>query len=155
MSEPQKQIEPPTSTPAIEVTRTYLEMRNPSELNGAKLDDPMIRIDEQPDCSIELFRFLYAKVGENYHWIDRLLWTDEEIVAYLNRPEISVWLMTYEGARGIFRTAQVRRRIDRDCLFWFARQIYRTRIRQAPADLRSRTSLDRWSKSRVAPYLHG
>lgn len=84
---------------AIEVTRTYLEMRDPFELNGAKLDDPLIRIDQQPDCSIELFRFLYAEVGENYHWTDRLPWTDEQIVDYLNQPEISLWLMTYDGER--------------------------------------------------------
>ena len=81
----------------IEVTRTYLEMRNPSELNGAKVSDPSIQIEAQPDCSIELFRHLYAEVGKNYHWIDRLPWTDEEIVAHLNKPENSIWLMTCDG----------------------------------------------------------
>lgn len=82
--------------PTIEVTRTYLEMRNPSDLRGAKLDNPSINIDQQTDCSIELFRFLYVEVGKNYHWIDRLPWTDEDIRAYLAQPEISVWLMTYD-----------------------------------------------------------
>jgi GNAT superfamily N-acetyltransferase len=81
----------------IEVTRTYLEMRNPSELNGAKVSDPSIQIEAQPHCSIELFRDLYAEVGKNYHWIDRLPWTDEEIVAHLNKPENSIWLMTCDG----------------------------------------------------------
>lgn len=81
----------------IEVTRTYLEMRDPSELNGAKLDDPRIEIEEQPDCSVELFRFLYAEVGKNYHWTDRLPWTDEQIVAHLNQPENSIWLMICDG----------------------------------------------------------
>jgi GNAT superfamily N-acetyltransferase len=88
-------------TPAatIEVTRTYLEMRDPSALRGAKLDDPAIRIEPQRDCSVELFRFLYVEVGKNYHWIDRLPWTDDDIRAYLARPEISVWLMTYDQER--------------------------------------------------------
>ena len=81
----------------IEVTRTYLEMRDSSELNGAKLDDPRIEIEEQRECSIELFRFLYVEVGQNYHWIDRLSWTDEQIVAHLNKPENSIWLMTCDG----------------------------------------------------------
>jgi GNAT superfamily N-acetyltransferase len=81
----------------IEVTRTYLEMRNPSELNGAKVADPSIKIIERPDCSIELFRELYAEVGKNYHWIDRLPWTDEQIVAHLDKPENSIWLMTCDG----------------------------------------------------------
>src|ERR1041385_2912413 len=87
----------------IEVTRTYLEMRDPSELNGAKLDHPLIKIELQRDCSIELFRFLYVEVGQNYHWVDRLPWTDEQIVAHLNKPENSIWLMTYDGeAAGYF-----------------------------------------------------
>jgi len=84
----------PAST--IEVTRTYLEMRNPSDLRGAKLDDPSIKIEQQRDCSVELFRFLYVEVGKNYHWVDRLPWTDDDIHAYLKRPEISLWLMTYD-----------------------------------------------------------
>ncbi len=79
----------------MEVTRTYLEMRDRSELRGAKLADPLIRIEEQTDYSIELFRFLYVEVGKNYHWVDRLPWTDEQITDYLTQPEISLWLMTY------------------------------------------------------------
>ena len=94
---------PLTPMPAIQATRTYLEMRDSSELRGAKLDDPLIRIEEQPDCSIELFRFLYVEVGKNYHWVDRLPWTDEQIIDYLKQPEISLWLMSYhEEPAGYF-----------------------------------------------------
>lgn len=88
-----------TTATSIEVTRTYLEMREPSELNGAKLDDPEIQIEVQRDCSVELFRFLYVEVGKNYHWIDRLPWTDEDIRAHLAQPEVTVWLMTYGAER--------------------------------------------------------
>ena len=87
------------SAPAtIEVTRTYLEMRDHSELQAARSDDPRIRIEQLPDCAPSFYRHLYVEVGKNYHWVDRLPWTDEEIAAYLNRPEISLWLMTYDEA---------------------------------------------------------
>ena len=85
--------------PTTKVTRTYLEMRDPSEPQAAKLDDPLIRIELQKDCSVELFRWLYVEVGKNYHWIDRLPWTDDDIRAHLAQPEISVWLMTYDEER--------------------------------------------------------
>jgi ribosomal protein S18 acetylase RimI-like enzyme len=85
-----------TTATHIEVTRTYLEMRDRFELNGAKLDDQKILLEHLDDCSVELFRFLYAEVGKNYYWTDRLPWTDEEIAKYLLQPEISLWLMTYE-----------------------------------------------------------
>jgi len=86
-----------TATTTLQVTRTYLEMRSPSDLQSARSDDPLIQIEQQHNCSIELFRFLYAEVGKNYHWIDRLPWTDEQIVEHLARRENSIWLMTYDG----------------------------------------------------------
>jgi len=84
---------------ATEVTRTYLEMRDPSELRPALLDDPLLKIEEQHNFSVELFRFLYVEVGKNYHWIDRLPWTDEDIREYLAQREITVLLMTYGDER--------------------------------------------------------
>ena len=87
-----------TQRKSIEVTRTYLEMRDPSELRPARSDDPRIRIEQLQDCAPSLYRHLYVEVGKNYQWIDRLPWTDEEIAAHLNQPEISLWLMTCEEA---------------------------------------------------------
>lgn len=78
----------------IEVTRTYLEMRDPSELQAARTDDPRVRIEQLLDCSPSFYRHLYVEVGRNYHWTDRLPWTEEEIVAHLSQPEITLWLMT-------------------------------------------------------------
>jgi GNAT superfamily N-acetyltransferase len=82
---------------AVEVTRTYLEMRQKSELRPEHSDDSLIRIEQQRDCSVELFRSLYVEVGRNYHWIDRLPWSDPKIADHLRQPEISLWLMTYDG----------------------------------------------------------
>jgi ribosomal protein S18 acetylase RimI-like enzyme len=86
----------PVST--IEVTRTYLEMRDPAELQAARSDDPRIRIEQMHDCPASFFRYLYVEVGQSYHWIDRLPWTDEDIVAHLNKPETSLWVLTDDGA---------------------------------------------------------
>ena len=86
-----------TATSLIEVTRTYLEMRDRAELNPARNNDPLIKIEWQRNCSIELFRDLYREVGKNYFWIDRLTWTDEQIKTYLQQADVSWWLMTYDG----------------------------------------------------------
>src|SRR2546421_3868004 len=37
----------------MEVTRTYLEMRAPADFRPARNDDPLIKIELQPDCSGE------------------------------------------------------------------------------------------------------
>jgi GNAT superfamily N-acetyltransferase len=86
------------TTSTMEVTRTYLEMREPAQLQAARCDDPRVGVEQIHDCAASLFRYLYVEVGRDYHWIDRLPWTDEDIVAHLNRPEISFWLMTDDGA---------------------------------------------------------
>ena len=52
----------------IEVTRTYLEMRDVSELNGAKLDDPRIEIEEQRECSVELFLHHGKRITRQTAW---------------------------------------------------------------------------------------
>jgi GNAT superfamily N-acetyltransferase len=82
----------------IEVTRTYLEMRDASELLAAHCDDPRVRIEQIHDCTPSFYRHLYVEVGKDYHWIDRLPWTDEQIAAHLAQPEITLWLMTQDGA---------------------------------------------------------
>jgi ribosomal protein S18 acetylase RimI-like enzyme len=81
---------------SIEVTRTYLEMRDPSELQGARSDDPRIRVEQVRECSSSFFRYLYVEVGRNYHWIDRLPWTDEDVARHLQQAENSLWVMTYD-----------------------------------------------------------
>jgi hypothetical protein len=56
----------------IEVTRTYLEMRDPAQLQAARCDDPRIRVEQMHECAPSFFRYFYVEVGRNYHWIDRL-----------------------------------------------------------------------------------
>ncbi len=86
------------TTTTIEVTRTYIEMHDPAELHPARCNDPRILVEQMHECSASFFRHLYVEVGRNYHWIDRLPWTDADIVAHLSQAEISLWLMTDDGA---------------------------------------------------------
>ena len=82
----------------IEVTRTYLQLLKPADLNSARVDDHRVRIDSVVDSPASFYRFLYAEVGRFYHWIDRLPWSDEDIRAHLERPEITLWVMYYQGS---------------------------------------------------------
>lgn len=82
----------------VEVTRTYLHLAHPEDLNPARVDDAQVRIDRVAECPASFYRYLYSEVGRRYHWIDRLSWTDDEIRAHLARPEITLWVMYGEGA---------------------------------------------------------
>lgn len=84
----------------IEVTRTYLQMVSPDQLKGAVLADDRLRIEQVIECPPSFFRYLYSEVGRNYHWIDRLGWTNEQIRAYVSQPDVTLWVLYCAGAPG-------------------------------------------------------
>lgn len=85
------------------VVRTYLELGDPERFRPARLDDPRLRLERVPRCSVALSRRLYREVGEAYHWVDRLAWSDAELDAYLAQPGFGVWLLRYgEEVVGFF-----------------------------------------------------
>jgi GNAT superfamily N-acetyltransferase len=73
--------------------RSYLQMNDVAELRpAAKLrEDVEIRQQERPDPAMN--RRLYCLVGEPWQWVDRLVWTDDEWLAYVRRPEIETWVL--------------------------------------------------------------
>lgn len=83
--------------PQIDVTRTYLEMTSPGDLRGAVSAPVNAHLDRVEHCPLSLFRFLYAEVGKQFYWRDRLTWTDDQIEQYL-AGAVWVWVLYYAGA---------------------------------------------------------
>ena len=81
----------------ILVTRWYLEMKSPSLLRGVSIDDPDIRIEKADPCPLSLYRKLYREVGAPHSWTDRLAWSDDELLAWLRRDDVEVWIL-FDGA---------------------------------------------------------
>lgn len=92
---------------SIEVQRTYLQMTSRNELIRARLEDDRLRIEQVLECPVSFFRYLYREVGRQYHWVDRLNWTDEQIRHYLSHPGVFLWLLSYTGSpAGYFELRQ-------------------------------------------------
>jgi len=86
-----------------EVTRTYLEMRDPATLRAEPWPDPAVRVERLDPCPVGEYRTLYALVGAAYAWRDRDAWPDESLAEYLARPEVGVWVVRDDaGAGGYF-----------------------------------------------------
>jgi GNAT superfamily N-acetyltransferase len=83
---------------SVEVTRTYLEIPSRERFVPALTPGEPLRIESVKECPASFFRFLYREVGRQYHWIDRLGWSDAEIREYLNSPGLSFWVAYCEGA---------------------------------------------------------
>jgi GNAT superfamily N-acetyltransferase len=77
--------------------RTFLEMTDPSLLVPADAPPGDVSIDPVAACPPALWRRLYSEVGRDYHWVDRLSWTDEEITRYLADPSLELWILRETG----------------------------------------------------------
>lgn len=75
----------------VEVTRTFLEMRDPSRLNRKELPGGDARFVRHAACDVGRYRELYRRVGERWHWKDRGAFTDEKLAAILANPDVHVW----------------------------------------------------------------
>lgn len=84
--------------PPVEVTRTYLEMRNPGDLQQAATPRDPPRLERIEACPVSFFRYLYAEVGRAYHWTDRLGWTEDQVQTHLADPTVSLWLLSSRAA---------------------------------------------------------
>jgi GNAT superfamily N-acetyltransferase len=90
-------LRPEETLGTTEVVRTYLEMRTPEALRVSP-PVPGARIEQVHACPVSFHRFLYREVGRNYHWRDRLVWSDQDVQRYLDDPRITVHVLYSRGA---------------------------------------------------------
>ncbi len=78
----------------MRVTRTYLEMTNPLHLVPGGEAPSGARIERVSACPPPFYRYLYAEVGREWHWVDRLGWDDEAIRTHVAQPSVTLWVLT-------------------------------------------------------------
>jgi ribosomal protein S18 acetylase RimI-like enzyme len=80
-----------------EVITTYIEMTDYAQFRPAYIVDSDLTIMPMGVPLPAFYLFLYGTVGRDYQWIDRLKWTDEELLEYLSSPSVTVWVAYYKG----------------------------------------------------------
>ncbi|WP_030645810.1 MULTISPECIES: GNAT family N-acetyltransferase [Streptomyces] len=83
-----------SSTP---VTTWSLEQTSPADLLPSAAPDGDVRIVRAEVPSPEFSRFLYASVGGDIRWTDRLGWTYARWREYLERPGVETWVAYDRG----------------------------------------------------------
>ncbi len=79
------------------VVRTYLDMTRAPGQEPAPAPEG-VHLEQLVACPPELYRQLYAEVGRAWSWFDRLWWSDAELGAYLERPDVFVRVLHLNGA---------------------------------------------------------
>ncbi|WP_155053701.1 GNAT family N-acetyltransferase [Streptomyces blattellae] len=81
----------------IPVTTWSLEQTDPADLRPAAAPEGDVRVVRAEVPSPELSRFLYASVGGDIRWIDRLDWTYARWQEHLDRPGVETWVAYDRG----------------------------------------------------------
>ena len=76
-----------------EIERNYLEINSLEDLNETNIlsEDYSIKLVEPRD--FQLNKFFYKNVGKNHHWIDRLIWTDEQWSNYTSDNKVKTYIL--------------------------------------------------------------
>ena len=80
----------------VEITTYYLEITSAGELRpSSRAVD--VKFARAAVPLPELNRFLYATVGRQWQWVDRLEWSREQWLAWLDRPELETHIAYVRG----------------------------------------------------------
>ncbi|MFG2261844.1 GNAT family N-acetyltransferase [Streptomyces sp. NPDC048720] len=82
---------------SVTVTTWSLEQNSPADLLPAAAPEGDVRIVRAEVPSPEFSRFLYASVGGDIRWTDRLGWTYARWQEYLGRPGVETWVAYDRG----------------------------------------------------------
>lgn len=81
----------------VDVTTWYLEMLSPESLRPAVCNNPHLSVLRASIPSPELSRFLYTSVGGDWYWIQRLSWSYQQWLDYLQREGVETWVAYVSG----------------------------------------------------------
>jgi GNAT superfamily N-acetyltransferase len=79
------------------VTITHLEMTAPEQLRGKAPGRADLAVARVLVPMPELNRFFYTAIGGDWYWLERLGWTYQDWLKYVDRPELETWLLTAAG----------------------------------------------------------
>lgn len=78
------------------VTITFLEMTSREQIVPL-MAEQRLDVRRAGIPSPELNRFLYATVGADWSWHERLVWDRERWMLWLDRPEVETWIGYLDG----------------------------------------------------------
>src|SRR5437899_3193020 len=88
-----RMVSEPPAGPTITVTTTYLQIPSRAHFRPALVDDSDVQVIQAHNSSASFYRFLYGNVGRDYHWIDRLAWSDDDLHTHLSRPTTTLLVL--------------------------------------------------------------
>ena len=73
--------------------RNYLEINSVLDLNETHVlsDRYSVEFIKKPD--FQLNKFFYKNVGKKHHWVDRLIWSEEQWIDYVSDQKVRTYVL--------------------------------------------------------------
>ena len=81
----------------MKVTVWHLEMTSPDRLRPPSRPVAGLEVREVVSPDPALNRRFYRTVGERFHWVDRLPWTEEQWRAWATDPDVHTYVTVVDG----------------------------------------------------------
>ena len=75
------------------IERNYLEINSLNQLNDSKNHPKNFNIHLVKPTDFQLNKFFYKNVGKKHHWVDRLIWTENQWIEYTSSKEVETYVL--------------------------------------------------------------
>ena len=79
-----------------EIFRNFLEIESLNDLNEVQKPSKKYTLNVIKPKNFQLNKFLYKQVGKKCHWVDRLVWTDQNWMAYISKENVLTYILKHE-----------------------------------------------------------
>ena len=85
------------------IVKNYLEIKSLNELVQKKKPNNEYFVEKVSINDFQLNKFFYKQIGQNHHWIDRLVWDDKKWIDYVSNPNVFTFVLkNNENIAGFF-----------------------------------------------------
>ena len=75
------------------IERNYLEINSLNDLKDIKSPPKNFHIQLIKPADFRINKFFYKNVGKNHHWVDRLIWTDNQWIDYTSSKKVQTYVL--------------------------------------------------------------
>jgi ribosomal protein S18 acetylase RimI-like enzyme len=79
------------------IDRFYLHLLSVRDLNQSNCKEINLEVQIEKKPTIDLCKFFYKEVGKNFFWRDRLKWSDQDWLDYINNDFFKLYILKHNN----------------------------------------------------------
>ncbi len=75
------------------IVRNYLEINSLKDLNDKNISPVGYVIELLQPADFQVNKFFYKNIGKKHHWVDRLIWTENQWAEYTSNEKLETYIL--------------------------------------------------------------